>query len=132
MSLSIFLFVSEIGTCVQNLIFTKVVEGFILFFKICKGLCWNSHSHIQRAFFDNKNSSWKTLGLPNGMNEAKYYVIKIWKVGRGKNVLQKPWLPGISCKHEGWFPKSFFYSYAKSFHTTLICYILLILYYVPV
>jgi hypothetical protein len=49
-----FLFLVELDTCVQNLIFTKVVEGFKNIYIFCtKGY---AEIHIQRPFFDNKNS----------------------------------------------------------------------------
>jgi hypothetical protein len=47
-----FLFIVELGTCVQNLIFTKGVEGCQKIFST-KGY---AEIHIQRPFFDNKNS----------------------------------------------------------------------------
>jgi hypothetical protein len=54
-----FLFLVELGTCVQNLIFTKVVESCQKIIST-KGY---AEIHKQRPFFDNKNSIWKILGL---------------------------------------------------------------------
>jgi hypothetical protein len=51
-----FSFLVELGTCVQNLIFTKVAKKIIF----RKGV---AEIHIQRPFFDNKNSIRKILGL---------------------------------------------------------------------
>jgi hypothetical protein len=52
-----FLFLVELRTCVQNLIFTKVVEGCQKNYFPQRGML------IQMPFFDNKNSIWIILGL---------------------------------------------------------------------
>ena len=55
-----FLFLGELGTCVQNLIFTKVVEGCQKNYFSQRGY---AEIQIQRPVFVNKNSIWKILGL---------------------------------------------------------------------
>ena len=60
MYFSIFFFLSELGTCVQNLIPTRGVE---LWEKNSFSARGYDEIHIQRPFFDSKNSTWKILGL---------------------------------------------------------------------
>ena len=68
MCLSIFLFLSELGKCSQNLIPTRSVEPWIKHQFLQGGIYANIH--IPRLFFDNKNSIWKILRLKIWMVET--------------------------------------------------------------
>ena len=109
----IFLFIFELGTCLQNLIFTKVVEG-------CRKIISTkgyAEIHIQRPFFENKISIWKILGFKVQMVETcsstsstcrNFY---FWKTPKSRflvvfqsfifgQILEV--LDRFSCIHSGW------------------------------
>jgi hypothetical protein len=97
MSLSIFLFLSEVGTCPQNLISTRGVEHWGKN-HFLQGVCWNSHT--KAIFWPKKRhikNSW--IENPNGENMLFGQILAV--LGSfGQNLLHRQWLR--ACSKQGW------------------------------